>query len=89
MSGTERTSISLPVELAEYARQKGNASQYIAGLIAQDRDRVERAARLRDMFERHGYTGDKAITDEGVARMTDRLRDHQARRAAARGEQAA
>ena len=79
MSTTERTSVSLPADLAEYARTKGqgNTSSYIADLIERDRERDA----LRDMFTRHGYTGVKAVTDEGVAAMGDRLRALRAQRA--------
>jgi hypothetical protein len=81
MSTTERTSVSLPPELAEYARAKGNGntSSYIADLIAHDRDRDE----LREMFARHGYVGEKAVTDDGVAAMGERLRALRARRTTA------
>jgi hypothetical protein len=78
---TDRTSISLPAHLAEYARVKGagNTSGYIADLIEHDRQRDE----LHAMFETHGYTGDHAITDAGVAAMGDRLRARRAARTAA------
>jgi hypothetical protein len=79
MSTTERTSVSLPADLAEYARAKGqgNTSSYIADLIERDRQRDA----LREMFARHGYTGDKAITEVGVAAMGERLKALRAQRA--------
>lgn len=78
----DRTTVSLPVDLAEYARAKGNGntSAYLAGLIEKDR----RLDDLRVMFVEHGYVGDKAITDEGVAAMRERLTDLRARRTAGR-----
>jgi hypothetical protein len=66
---TGKTSITLPTDLLEYARSKGNTSQYVASLIEADR----RKASLAAMFARHGYTGDQAITGEGIAAMGDRL----------------
>jgi hypothetical protein len=82
---TDRTSISLPVDLAEYARTKGkgNTSAYLARLIEKDR----RLDRIKEMFVEHGYTGALAITDEGVADMRDRL--HRVRHERARGRQQA
>lgn len=67
-----RTSVSLPVDLAEYARAKGqgNTSAYLASLIAKDRHLDE----IKTMLIEHGYTGDRAITGEGVETMRDRLR---------------
>ncbi|GAA2394617.1 hypothetical protein Cme02nite_54560 [Catellatospora methionotrophica] len=88
-TGTDRTSVSLPVDLAEYARSKGNASQYIAGLIEHDKKKAEETEALHAMFERHGYTGDHAVTADGIAKMGGRLRDLEARRAAARLRRAA
>jgi hypothetical protein len=81
----DRTSISLPVDLAEYARTKGqgNTSAYLASLIEKDR----RLDRIKAMFVDHGYTGDLTITDEGVSAMRDRL--HRVRRERARGKQRA
>jgi hypothetical protein len=78
----ERTSVSLPVDLAEYARAKGdgNTSAYLAGLIERDRHLDE----LRAMFVEHGYTGDMAITEAGVAAMRARLNEVRTRRAASR-----
>jgi hypothetical protein len=76
---TEKTSISLPIELAEYARRRadGNTSAYIAGLIERDR-RIERV-RLR--LEEHGYVGDLAITEVGKAAMRERLASAERKRA--------
>lgn len=76
----DRTSISLPTDLAEYAKAKGagNTSSYIADLIERDRQRDE----LRTMFEAHGYTGANAITETGATAMGDRLRILRAQRAA-------
>jgi hypothetical protein len=76
----DRTSISLPSDLAEYAKAKGagNTSSYIADLIERDRQRDA----LRAMFEAHGYAGDRTITDAGIAAMGDRLRAVRAQRAA-------
>ena len=84
---TERTSVSLPTDLADYARTKGqgNTSGYIAELIERDRRRDE----LRAMFARHGYTGDKTITDEGATAMGERLHQLRDRRGAQRGQYAA
>jgi hypothetical protein len=75
----ERTTVSLPTDLAEWARQRsdGNVSGYVAGLIARDKKR----AMLMSMFQQHGYVGDKAITDEGIAAMGERLHTLNARRA--------
>ena len=82
---TDRTSVSLPVDLAEYARKKGkgNTSNYIASLIEKDR----RLDAVKAMLAEHGYVGDKAITDEEVAAMRDRL--HGVRRERARRRQQA
>jgi hypothetical protein len=66
---SDKTSISLPTDLAEYARSKGNASAYLASLIAADR----RRAQLADLFARQGYTDDQAITTEGMDAMGERL----------------
>jgi hypothetical protein len=86
--GYRRTSISLPISLAEYATRRagGNTSAYIAGLIASD----QRRERMRARLEQHGYVGDMAITDEGRARARARLDAAAASRAARkRGRQAA
>ena len=40
------------------------------------------------MFARHGYTGDKTITDEGTAAMGERLHQLRDRRTAQRGQYA-
>lgn len=81
----DRTSISLPVDLAEYARAKGsgNTSAYLASLIEKDR----RLDRIKAMLAEHGHTGDRAITDAGVAAMRERL--SQVRRKRAQGRQQA
>ncbi|MEU8074961.1 hypothetical protein AB0B31_05880 [Catellatospora citrea] len=81
----DRTSISLPVDLAEYARAKGNGntSAYLASLIEKDR----RLDRIKAMLVEHGYTGEQAITDDGVAAMRDRL--HRVRRERANRRQQA
>jgi hypothetical protein len=78
----DRTSVSLPYDLAEFARAKGkgNTSAYLASLIERDRLLDD----LRAMFVEHGYVGSKAITDEGVAAMRSRLNEVRARRAASR-----
>jgi hypothetical protein len=79
MSSTERTSVSLPTNLAEWARARGNGnvSSYVARLIAEDKRRQERMA----MFADHGYVGDKAITEVGTAAMGERLHTLTAQRA--------
>lgn len=84
---TEKTSISLPTDLAEYARRRaaGNTSAYIAGLIEQDK----RNEHTRKLLEEHGYTGALAITDEGKAKMRARLDRAEASRGARRGQRAA
>jgi hypothetical protein len=81
-----RTSISLPVDLAEFARSRasGNTSSYIAGLIAEDRRRL----RVWERLAEHGYTGDKTPTDQGRERAREKLEQHRSRRKAG-GEQAA
>jgi hypothetical protein len=75
----DRTSISLPTDLADYAKAKGagNTSSYIADLIERDRQRDA----LHAMFQTHGYAGAKAITETGTAAMGDRLRTLRAQRA--------
>ncbi|MEV0459447.1 hypothetical protein [Catellatospora methionotrophica] len=82
----ERKTLSLPVDLAEYAerRGQGNTSAYVAGLIEKDR----RLAGLRQMFAEHGYVGDRAITEEGVAAMRQSLYATRSRRAASRRQAA-
>ena len=84
---TEKTSISLPTELAEYARRRaeGNTSAYIASLIERDR-RIER---IRLRLEEHGYVGDLAITEAGKAAMRERLARAERKRAERGKEQAA
>jgi len=73
-----RTSISLPTDLAEFARSRasGNTSGYIAGLIAEDRRRVRVWERLAEL----GYTGDKTPTDQGRERAREKLERHRARK---------
>ncbi len=68
---TEKTSISLPAELAEYARRRasGNTSAYIAGLIERDKHNES----VRNKLEDHGYVGPLAITEAGKDRMRERL----------------
>jgi hypothetical protein len=78
MTGTEKTSISLPTDLIAWARRKGNASKYIAELIERDK----RRERTRDMFVAHGYVGELAITDEGIKAAGERLAAIEARRTA-------
>jgi len=82
-----RTSISLPVDLAEFARSRaaGNTSGYIADLIAEDRRRV----RVWERLAEHGYTGDKAPTDEGRQRARSLLERRHAKKAAGGGGQRA
>jgi hypothetical protein len=79
---TDRTTISLPIDLIAYAREKGrgNTSAYLASLIEKDR----RLDRMKLMFVEHGYTSNMAITDEGVAAMRDRLHGLRRRRADSR-----
>lgn len=87
MTGTEKTSISLPADLADYARKRaaGNTSAYIAGLIEQDK----RSETTRLMLEDHGYVGDLAITEKGKAAMRERLARASLRRAERRETDAA
>jgi hypothetical protein len=82
-----RTSISLPTGLAEYAARRGggNTSAYIAQLIAQD----QRRENVLRSLERHGYVGEMAVTDEGLARARERLDRAAARRAARNHERRA
>jgi hypothetical protein len=82
MSSTERTSVSLPVDLAEWARERsgGNVSGYIAGLIARDK----RRAAFMQLSADAGYVGENAITEAGIARMGERLHALNARRAGKR-----
>jgi hypothetical protein len=84
---TNRTSISLPVDLAEYARAKGqgNTSAYLARLIEKDR----RLDRIKAMLAEHGYTGDLAVTDAGVVAMRDRLHRTRQERTRRRQQRAA
>lgn len=77
---TRKLSISLPDEAAAVLDGKENASAYIAELIVRD----DRTRRTREMFRRHGYVGDKEITDAGIARMRDRLGALEERRRAKR-----
>ena len=86
-SNTEKTSISLPADLAEYARRRaeGNTSAYIANLIERDR----RLERIRLRLEKHGYVGDLAITEAGKAVMRERLARAERKRAERGKEQAA
>ena len=76
--------MSLPTDLAEWARLRGegNVSGYVASLIARDKKR----AMLMTMFEQHGYAGEKAITEEGIAAMGERLHALNARRARRRSD---
>jgi hypothetical protein len=74
----KRTSITLPVNLAEYAARRGNTSAYIAGLIAKD----QRRERILQALADHGYVGDLAVTEEGLARARERLDRGVASRAA-------
>ncbi|WP_117215465.1 hypothetical protein [Allorhizocola rhizosphaerae] len=84
---TEKTSISLPADLAEYARRRaaGNTSAYIAGLIERDK----RNEQIRLMLEEHGYVGDLAITEAGKDRMRARLARGSRSRAQRREQSAA
>jgi hypothetical protein len=86
-TGSERTSITMPVDLAEYARKRadGNLSAYLAGLVAEDRRRAQVWERLAE----HGYQGDLAPTEEGRRRARARLDEHRAKRARGTGQRAA
>ena len=81
MTNVERATVSLPSDLAAWARARAgdNVSGYMAGLIRKDKRLVE----LMEMFERHGYVGDKAITEAGIDAARARLHGHRARRQAA------
>jgi hypothetical protein len=78
MTAVTRTAVSLPVDLAEWAKARGggNFSSYLADLIRADKRRVD----LAEMFEGHGYVGDKAITESGVDVARTRLHGLRARR---------
>ena len=49
ISNVERATVSLPSDLAAWARAGDNVSAYIAGLIRRDKHHVE----LMEMLERH------------------------------------
>ncbi|HEY2948665.1 MAG TPA: hypothetical protein VGJ53_09740 [Micromonosporaceae bacterium] len=70
---TRRFSITLPEDVAAHLDTVENASAYIAEAI---RLRMRRQ-RTREMLAAHGFT----VTDEGVARMRERVRALEARRA--------
>jgi hypothetical protein len=71
LSMTRRFSISLPDDVAAVLDEVDNASAYIAEAIR----RLDRRNRVDDMLKRHGYE----ITEEGVARMRERVRAQEAR----------
>ena len=76
----ERVSLSLPVDVKAVLDEQPNASAYVAESIRLRRGRE----RLLQVMSRHGYL----VTDEGMSRMGQRLRDKQAQIAAAvAGEQ--
>jgi hypothetical protein len=77
--GTVRTSITMPTDLAAFARSRagGNFSGYIQSLVEREQRRVTALQRLTE----HGYTGDLAPTEAGRARARARLEQHRAKRA--------
>jgi hypothetical protein len=79
-SGTVRTSITMPIDLATFARSRsgGNFSGYIQALVEREKRRVTALQRL----EEHGYTGELAPTEAGRALARARLERHRAKRAA-------
>jgi hypothetical protein len=58
---TQRITVSLPDDLAEYLSREGNVSAYVAVAL---RERIEREQTRRLLVE-HGFP---PITDEGIAR---------------------
>jgi len=84
---SERTSITMPVDLADFARKRagGNLSAYLANLVADDRRRAVVWERLAE----HGYQGGLAPTEEGRQRARHRLDQHRAKRAGGSGQRAA
>lgn len=81
----QRKTFSLPTSLADWVDRRaarGEASAYIASLIAADQRRELAAAELRAF----GYAGDMAITDEGRAAARELLNRQAASRAARRRE---
>ncbi|MEV4411552.1 hypothetical protein [Catellatospora sp. NPDC049609] len=86
--GTFRTSITMPINLAEYAqaRSGGNFSAYLTSLVERDRRREVAQQRLAEF----GYVDDMAPTEEGRARARARLEAHRSRtRTGGTGQRAA
>ncbi|GIG00920.1 hypothetical protein [Catellatospora citrea] len=77
-AGTFRTSITMPVSLAEFARARsgGNFSAYLASLVERDRRRDLAHQRLAEF----GYEDDMAPTEEGRARARAVLEAHRERK---------
>jgi hypothetical protein len=77
--GTVRTSITMPTDLAAFARSRsgGNFSGYIQSLVEREQRRVTALERLAE----HGYVGDLAPTEAGRALARARLEQHRARKA--------
>jgi metal-responsive CopG/Arc/MetJ family transcriptional regulator len=78
---SKRVTVSLPDDLGDALEKMpaGARSSYVAAAL---RDRMEhetRAAANDQMLREAGYV----FTDEGLTRMRNRLRDHQAAREAA------
>jgi hypothetical protein len=71
---TRKISITLPDDVAELLDNEDNASAYIAEAIRFRRQREH----VRDFLARHGYE----VTEDGVARMRERLADKKRRVAA-------
>jgi metal-responsive CopG/Arc/MetJ family transcriptional regulator len=72
-SMTRRFSISLPDDVAAELDHVDNASAYIADAIRMRR----RRERTREVLTNAGYR----VTDDGVRRMRERVRDLEERRA--------
>ena len=62
---TRRFSITLPDDVAEMLDEQENASAFIADALRRTRQRVD----VRTWLAQRGYN----ITDEGVARMRERV----------------
>jgi hypothetical protein len=86
-STSERTSITMPVDLAAFARSRagGNMSAYLASLVAEDKRRTAAWERLAEF----GYRDELAPTAEGRRRARRLLDEHKARRHGGTGQQAA
>lgn len=77
----KKYSISVPEDVAEQLDNVANVSEYVTTAVRLRR----RGDRLKEVFSRHGIT----VTPEGVASMSQRLADQQARRARRSRQQAA